>query len=120
MSGPMLSFIICIWIFCKIRCYSVNISKLIGIRYMKATTSYITLVVLTARGEPEKLLCKRAHDVAVLVGVVDELEEFVVFIVCDQFGDRDVGLLLGSAHGHALECVRVHLHIDNLWKLKLL
>ncbi|TNV70886.1 hypothetical protein FGO68_gene4841 [Halteria grandinella] len=34
---PMVSFIICICIFCSIFCCSVKISKLMGMRYMKAT-----------------------------------------------------------------------------------
>jgi hypothetical protein len=86
MSPPIVSFIICIWIFVRIRYCSVKISKLIGIRYMKATN--IDDIEhngrVTARAEPEEFPSEGTHNVDELVACIDDLVQLVAFVVLNQ------------------------------------
>ena len=90
------SFIICIWILVSILCCSANISKLMGIMYMNATTINIIITFNrhTAGAEPEKLLGEGADDVRPVVHVVDPSVHFIVFVVRDQFRNALCFLLL--------------------------
>ena len=90
------SFIICI--FARIFDYSLNISNPIGRMNIKATMHLFILSMkrLTAWSKPEQFSSERCDHIDEGVALVDELVDFVVFIVLNKLRSSRLSLLLRS------------------------